>query len=108
MGFNRLGDLDTSACGSNGLGRRRAVADPTRLSPVGCSFVFVVHVFIRNPGPEGRHSIQGHSMYFAVELCILLRNYMYAAAELNFHIVEGGGVADLELVHDLEGDLLLS
>ena len=30
-------------------------------------------------------------MYFAVELCILLRNYMYAAAELNFHIVEGGG-----------------
>jgi hypothetical protein len=33
---------------------------------------------------------------------------MYAAAELNFHIVEGGGgVADLELVHDLEGDLLL-
>ena len=41
-------------------------------------------------------------MYFVVELCILLRNYMYAAAELNFHIVEGGGgvAADLELVHD--------
>ena len=77
VGFNRLGDLDTSACGSNGLGRRRAVADPTKLSPVGCSFVFVVHVFIRNPGPEGRHAIQGHSMYFAVELCILLWNYVF-------------------------------
>ena len=31
---------------------------------------------------------------------------MYAAAELNFHISGGGGgVADLELVHDLEGGL---
>ena len=33
--------------------------------------------------------IQDHSMYFAVELCILLRNYMYVAAELHFHIVAG-------------------
>ena len=33
--------------------------------------------------------IQDHSMYFAVELCILLRNYVYVAAELHFHIVAG-------------------
>ena len=69
---------------------------PAKLSPVEYLFVFAVHVVIRDPGPEGRppHSRPQYVfccgiMYFAVELCILLRNYMYVAVELHFHIVAG-------------------
>ena len=86
---NRLGDLVTPVCGS-----RTVWVDDVRSPP---GKIVSGRFFFWSPstwssgilGQKEGLPIQDHSMYFAVELCILLRNYVYVAAELHFHIVAG-------------------